>query len=323
MNPSRPDADAGDPSAPHWTVGAVARRLGVSPATLRSWGHRYGIGPTGHRAGRYRRYSAADVAELATMRRLTSQGMPMATAVALARSQHRGAHTGAAPGAAAGRAPAPPAGAGGRADASPTHVDEFVRAARELDEDTLSSMLEHSLDTRGVAATWDSLCRPALVGLVAESESWSDCIDAECTLAWTISTSLRRLPVLPPAGEGARHVVVGCAPGEQHTLASEALLAALREQHVPARTLGPAVPDEAWMLVAERTCPAAVFVWSHSSRTARPGVLRRLLEHTGTVVAAGPGWERRSLPAAVLTASSLGEAVGTARRAVDEAGRRS
>jgi DNA-binding transcriptional MerR regulator len=36
------------------TAGAVARLLGVPASTLRSWHRRYGIGPTGHHAGRHR-----------------------------------------------------------------------------------------------------------------------------------------------------------------------------------------------------------------------------------------------------------------------------
>ncbi|MGI9196332.1 MAG: MerR family transcriptional regulator, partial [Candidatus Nanopelagicales bacterium] len=37
------------------TVAAVARRLGVAPATLRTWDRRYGVGPTEHAAGSHRR----------------------------------------------------------------------------------------------------------------------------------------------------------------------------------------------------------------------------------------------------------------------------
>lgn len=34
-----------NPAEPGLTSGALARRLGVSPTTLRSWDRRYGIGP--------------------------------------------------------------------------------------------------------------------------------------------------------------------------------------------------------------------------------------------------------------------------------------
>jgi DNA-binding transcriptional MerR regulator len=46
---------------PGLSVAAVARRLGVAPATLRTWDRRYGLGPSQHSAGAHRRYSPADV----------------------------------------------------------------------------------------------------------------------------------------------------------------------------------------------------------------------------------------------------------------------
>ena len=62
--------------APGLTVAAVARRLGVAPATLRTWDRRYGLGPSEHRAGSHRRYTAADLARLEHMRRLVLAGIP-------------------------------------------------------------------------------------------------------------------------------------------------------------------------------------------------------------------------------------------------------
>jgi MerR family transcriptional regulator, light-induced transcriptional regulator len=61
---------------PMLTVAAVARRLGVAPATLRTWDRRYGLGPSEHTAGSHRRYSGIDVARLMIMRRLTLEGVP-------------------------------------------------------------------------------------------------------------------------------------------------------------------------------------------------------------------------------------------------------
>ena len=43
---------------PQLSVAAVARKLGIAPATLRTWDRRYGIGPANHVPGRHRRYSA-------------------------------------------------------------------------------------------------------------------------------------------------------------------------------------------------------------------------------------------------------------------------
>ena len=57
------------------TVAALARRLGVAPATLRTWDRRYGIGPSEHCAGNHRRYSAGDVIRLTSMVRLIVAGV--------------------------------------------------------------------------------------------------------------------------------------------------------------------------------------------------------------------------------------------------------
>lgn len=74
------------PPAPRMTltVAAVARRLGVAPATLRTWDRRYGLGPSEHTAGAHRRYSSADLARLVVMRRLTLEGVSPAEAAQLA-----------------------------------------------------------------------------------------------------------------------------------------------------------------------------------------------------------------------------------------------
>lgn len=62
------------------TVAAVARRLGVAPATLRTWDRRYGLGPSTHEAGEHRRYCPEDLAKLMMMRRLISAGVTPADA---------------------------------------------------------------------------------------------------------------------------------------------------------------------------------------------------------------------------------------------------
>ncbi|MBW0104386.1 MerR family transcriptional regulator [Pseudonocardia sp. KRD291] len=323
--------EAGDSSAPVWTAAAVARRLGVSPATLRSWGARYGVGPPGHQAGRYRRYSSVDVAELDMMRRLHGQGVPMATAASIARDRHRGADPraesdpGTAGGGRAGTEPEP----GSADDAPPDEVGALVRAARRLDGDAAVRALQDNFARRGVVETWDQVCRPALArtafgagsadGAAPTKDEGPDptaTIDAECVLVWAVTTSLRRLPAPPPAPPDAGLVLLACGERELHTLAMDALLAALDEKHVAARTLGPSVPTAALLHASDQIRPAAVFVWAQVPGTAHLDVLRDLRPHSGAVVAAGPGWGPRALPGGVRPAHGLVEAVDLARRAV-------
>lgn len=76
MTSTRPAQSQGGPrpSSPGLAVAAVAKRLGVAPATLRTWDRRYGLGPSGRTAGSHRRYTPDDVARLLVMRRLTLEG---------------------------------------------------------------------------------------------------------------------------------------------------------------------------------------------------------------------------------------------------------
>ena len=68
QSPNEPRKDLGIT----FTVAAVARRLGVAAATLRTWDRRYGLGPSAHEAGAHRRYTADDLARLETMRRMVN-----------------------------------------------------------------------------------------------------------------------------------------------------------------------------------------------------------------------------------------------------------
>src|SRR3954453_18507550 len=81
MNKTRPSVE--DVDEPHLTVSGAARRLGIAPATLRTWDRRYGIGPTDHAHGRHRRYSSGDMARLELMQRALMQGAAPAGAAPL------------------------------------------------------------------------------------------------------------------------------------------------------------------------------------------------------------------------------------------------
>jgi DNA-binding transcriptional MerR regulator len=69
---------------PDYGIGAMARRLGVAPATLRDWERRYGIGPSGRTAGGHRRYRPDDIARIEYMRRLVLDGVPPGEAARVA-----------------------------------------------------------------------------------------------------------------------------------------------------------------------------------------------------------------------------------------------
>ena len=101
-----------DVNEPRLTVSGAARRLGIAPATLRTWDRRYGVGPSDHARGRHRRYSAADMARLEAMQQALVKGASPAEAARYARAA-----------ALPGRAPARVTATGDRAArASPGYV---------------------------------------------------------------------------------------------------------------------------------------------------------------------------------------------------------
>jgi hypothetical protein len=106
-----------------FSVGAVARRLGVAPSTLRTWNRRYGIGARELSPGKHRRYTAEDITRLEHMQKLILRGAAPAdaaraamTAAAVTVPAAPHGDGGAAGGDAVG-GPADGAAAGGRATA--------------------------------------------------------------------------------------------------------------------------------------------------------------------------------------------------------------
>jgi len=63
-----------------FSVGAVARRLGVAPSTLRTWNRRYGIGAGELSPGKHRRYTSEDITRLEHMQKLILRGAAPADA---------------------------------------------------------------------------------------------------------------------------------------------------------------------------------------------------------------------------------------------------
>ncbi|MFF8427839.1 MerR family transcriptional regulator [Streptomyces sp. NPDC016566] len=318
------------------TTGAVARRLGVSPTTLRSWDRRYGLGPTERSQGRHRRWSPQDVAMVEEMCRLATAGAPPAEAARVARLRYgEGASSRPAPAGSSGSPPsAPPlpddarrGGAGGGLPLGDVRQEcrGLARAAVRLDTPELESRLLHAVGEHGLTTAWEEVMVPTLRAVGRKWESSGDrYVEVEHLLSWQISTALRRAPlVLPRAAEpvGSEPVVLACAPGEQHSLPLEALDAALDELGVPTRMLGATVPVEALLACVRRTGPAAVVLWAQTRSAASAPLARHVADlqwgpagarRGPFVLPAGPGWDRRGA-GGFPRCASLREAVRTLR----------
>lgn len=312
-------------------MAAVARRLGVAPATLRTWDRRYGLGPTLHSAGAHRRYSRSDIARLEAMRRLVLDGVPPADAARLAADQvpvPRSGDNGSPPGP-SGRLgavgpgpvePRPAGGPGGRVLALPgaaPDVRGLARAAMALDAGTVRAALDNALRTYGAISTWDDLLTPVLVAVGERWAATGEGIEVEHLLAETAIGALRAVSVAPEPRNG-RPVLLACAPEEMHSLALSALSAALAENGVGARLLGAGLPATALAAAVRRTGPAVVLVWAQLPRHADPRLLEGLpvLRPPVTVLAGGAGWRGQRLPARVTYVTDLASAVTLVFRAI-------
>ena len=337
--------ERGAPPVASLTVAAVARRLGVAPATLRTWDRRYGLGPSQHTAGAHRRYTPEDVERLGVMRRLALEGVTPAEAARVALATDlvppspalaelpptAGHRSGSATGTGATSPPRhprpdpPPATTpalsrrlsrpgGGRVvvlhDGGPA-ARGLARAAMALDSQMSAKIIRASLDQRGVVETWERLLRPVLVGVGDRWESTGQGVDVEHLLSETVVGLMRTVTLAMPEAHNPRPVLLACAEEEQHSLPLHVLSGALAERSVGSRVLGARVPRDALASAVRRCGPAALFIWSQLAATGSVDQLRELphLRPAPTVLIGGPGWSTQDLPEGIHATHSLHDAI--------------
>ena len=262
--------DTADADSPRYAVRAVARRLGMPTATLRSWNQRYGIGPCQHNPGQHRLYSEADVAVVEIMRNLVGKGVSPGSAA-------RAALESAIP---------------KRADSAP-----LLSAAFDLDTASAGRLLDRHIRHFGVPDTWEYVVRPAFAAITARQGDGDLCIDVEHALSWTVSRSLQRIPSAP-AGKESSAVILACTAGETHTLALEALRAGLDELGHGAVMLGADVPLPALVDAIERRPQdrVTVMLWSQHKPTADVAIAKAVVGAGAQLVVGGQGWVSAKLP---------------------------
>lgn len=232
---SRDQAAPAAPGAPALTVATVAARLGVAPATLRTWDRRYGLGPSERLAGSHRRYGVEDLARLLVMRRLTLEGVAPSEAARVAR-ETPAAELGdlsELDGPLAAVVPlAPPREDGPHR--GPVTVTAVVDAALDLDPSRCRRVLAAGLRD-GAAAWWTELVAPARAQVAARTVLARPGDDALTVLE---AASLAVLRKHARRAEGATGTVLLTTAGDgTRQLALHALAAALEESGVGARVV--------------------------------------------------------------------------------------
>ncbi|MFR9731454.1 MerR family transcriptional regulator [Saccharopolyspora sp. MS10] len=321
-----------DPEEPRLTVAAVARRLGVAPATLRTWDRRYGLGPSDHASGRHRRYGPEDVARLEQMQRALLRGASPAEAAryALAATPPLPRDGG------SGGSPAPAVGAGepalisgvlGPAEDPPLEsaatggrglrltgagprARGLGRAVLALDAWHQQRLLAESIAEQGVPATWREVLCPVLT---AVSERWQHTgagVEALRLLTDSAATALRGVLATAPEPRNPRPVLLAPVPGEEQALELVALAAALAARGVGHRLFGAGLPPEGLNAAVRRAAPAAVVLWAEQPHYAAPGLLAGLpaTRQRARLFTAGSGWAPGELPGNAEALGSLDEA---------------
>lgn len=313
-------------------VAAVAQRLGVAPATLRTWARRYGLGPTAHVAGSHRRYGAGDVRRLAVMRRLTMEGVSPADAaraalassddVTLSGSDRSDDLPSARPGR---RAPVQPAvraartarGPGRPRPAQPPWGQDSDRAAVALDPEQTLRTVTAAFDDLGLLAGWDQVVGPALLALSRAWETTGPGYDSELMLTSAVLSALRSRTVPAPAAE--RPALLAPAEDERDALVLHVVACALAERGVSSRVLAPGRPRQALAAAVRSTGPAGVMLLA-TSPVRDPDQLSALADVPAStcLVLVGAGWA--AVDPADLVVAARSRVVGSLAEAVDLVG---
>ena len=259
------------------TVAAVARRLGVAPATLRTWARRYGLGPTDHESGSHRRYSAQDLAKLTTMRRLIIAGMPPAEAAEKALTDRSNITIDKM--------------VDGFSD-RPESVEVLLNAALALDKNFIDSALRKDIEKNGVIRSWQEVIVPVLISLGKTWEETGEGIEIEHFFSEILKTVLRERASKITSPINPRPVLVASVGEEMHSLAIHALEAALAERNIECHFLGARTPFAALEAMVEKFAPPAIFLWAQLVENADPSYFKDLptIRPAPRVLLGGPGW---------------------------------
>ena len=284
------------------TVAAVARRLGVAPATLRTWDRRYGLGPSSHEAGEHRRYCPNDLAKLTMMRRLITSGVAPCDAAIRAKA-HEGSATF--------------DNLVAEFEVRDDVVDSLHRASKALDKNFVETLLRKDISENGVIASWTEVIVPLLFLVGDEWAATGTGIEVEHMLSEIIKRLLREGVVEIKDPVNAQPVLLASVGEEVHCLALHALAAALAEKRIETFFLGARTPLEAISGMVKRSAPPAVFLWAQLDQNSDPKFFKDLpvVRPAPRVIVGGPGWDQQEC-SDVVVAQDLTHACAEIERAV-------
>ncbi|MEQ1856688.1 MAG: MerR family transcriptional regulator [Longimicrobiales bacterium] len=211
---------------PRHPIRVVARRTGLTAATIRAWERRYGAVTPIRSDGGQRLYTDRDLVRLDTLRRLTEVGRSISVVAALS------------PGDATALLAEDRAAAGERpvtADAAPeAWTDQAYARLRGLDDAGLDRTLRRALATLGAHRFLEAVAAPLLRRVGTGWQSGEVTAAQEHLGSAVVDRVLAEIADKSATEDVTRRLVVATLPGERHALGARlvAALAALDGWHM-------------------------------------------------------------------------------------------
>ena len=269
------------------TVAALARRLGVAPATLRTWDRRYGIGPSEHCAGNHRRYSAGDVIRLTSMVRLIVAGVTPKDAAGKALELNlKGTQNKVEK-------------LIQKSEDQSDLISLLFKSAIKFDQGKIEKLIRKSIGEKGVEATWIEVIAPLLNEVGDVWVRTGAGIDIEHFLSEVVRKLLSENLGKISSPKNARPVLLACVENELHSLALLALAAVLAEARIECIFLGARTPQSALNEVITKAAPPAIFLWAQLSENADHKYVKSMpsIRPAPRVLLGGPGWKTAKIAA--------------------------
>jgi DNA-binding transcriptional MerR regulator len=260
------------------TVAAVARRIGVAPATLRTWDRRYGLGPSQHVEGEHRRYCPKDLAKLTMMRRLIVAGVAPAEAAEQARNC---------------KSTVKLETIVKEFEVREEVVDAIYKALQSFDREFVEKTLAHEIETYGVEGAWADVIVPTLFMIGQEWEINQSGIEIEHLFSEILKRTMHNRVVELKKPINSRPVLLAAVGEELHSLPLYALAAALCERNIETYVLGARTPLSALSAMVTRCAPPAIFLWAQLPKNAESKYWQDIpaIRPAPRIVVGGPGWD--------------------------------
>ena len=260
------------------TVAAVARQIGVAPATLRTWDRRYGLGPSEHNDGEHRRYCPGDVARLMTMRRLIVAGVSPAEAAEQAKNF---------------KGVIKVKKIVEEFEVREEVVDAIYKALQSFDRAFVEETIAHEIAEYGVEGAWSDVIVPTLFLIGQDWETEQKGIEVEHFFSEILKRTMHNQVVELKKPLNSRPVLLAAVGEELHSLPVYALAAALCARNIQTYVLGARTPLIALSAMVTRCAPPAIFLWAQLPKNAETKYWQEMpsIRPAPRIVVGGPGWD--------------------------------